>query len=79
MGARTVHQSPPARPPTATVLSSPLPQVLPSKGAQHMGRGRQLLQAFQSPNRQAAAAATAASNAAGGCVGGSQWAAKVGV
>lgn len=44
-----------------------------------MGRGRQLLQAFQSPNRQAAAAATAASNAAGGCVGGSQWAAKVGV
>ena len=41
-------------------------QVLASKGAQHAQRGRTLLQAFQNPNRSAAAAATAASNAAGG-------------
>ncbi|GAB4823212.1 hypothetical protein N2152v2_010258 [Parachlorella kessleri] len=38
--------------------------VIASKGPQHMTRGRQLLQAFQNPNRSAAAAATAASNAA---------------
>ena len=42
-----------------------LVQVIASKGPQHMTRGRQLLQAFQSPNRSLAAAATAASNAAG--------------
>ena len=40
-------------------------QVIASKGPQHMTRGRQLLQAFQNPNRSLAAAATAASNAAG--------------
>lgn len=38
--------------------------VLAAKGAQHAGRGRQLLTAFNSPHGAAQAAAMAASNAA---------------
>eukprot|EP00887_Chlorella_sp_A99_P005879 scaffold1.g5879.t1 len=43
--------------------------VLPAKGPQHTARGQQLLQAFASPNRGLAAAATAASNAAATAAG----------
>ena len=38
--------------------------VLPAKGTQHAGRGRQLLQAFNNPHHAQQAAAAAASNAA---------------
>ncbi|KAL4458479.1 hypothetical protein ABPG75_013344 [Micractinium tetrahymenae] len=43
--------------------------VLPAKGPQHAGRGRQLLQAFNNPNHAQQLAAAAASNAAATAAG----------
>lgn len=43
--------------------------VLPAKGQQHVGRGRQLLQAFNNPNHAQQLAAAAASNAAATAAG----------
>ncbi|KAL4422173.1 hypothetical protein ABPG77_006862 [Micractinium sp. CCAP 211/92] len=43
--------------------------VLPAKGQQHAGRGRQLLQAFNNPNHAQQLAAAAASNAAATAAG----------